>query len=260
MTELTLEQSLKQILPTLPLPIQKFFEQRKLGETAHILMERYALHVDQGAILERELMLLLLGLENPEQFAEALYAELPISKQTVQDIIADVNAQIFVPLREEMRKGPNTEVKPPQAQSAAASAPPREVVLQPRTTIIPANPNLPLRPAQMFASVPRYIPPKKYFNLQNKIPHPQSFPVPSPQPPASRLLEDHEEPHIDISEKVQVVSPPTIQRKVYEPPPNLPGAIQPLPIPEPPPPPLPPKPKPAVPSVPYSADPYREPV
>src|SRR3989344_6268141 len=105
MAELTLEESLRQILPTLPLPIQKFFEQRKLGETARLLMERYALHIDQGAILERELMLLLLGLENPDEFADALYKELPVSKQTVADIMIDLNKEVFVPLREEMRKG-----------------------------------------------------------------------------------------------------------------------------------------------------------
>src|SRR3989344_1940431 len=98
MAELTLEESLRQILPTLPSPIQKFFEQRKLGEAARLLMERYALHIDQGTILERELMFLLLGIKSPDEFAEELYIQLPVSKQTVLDIINDVNQEVFVPL------------------------------------------------------------------------------------------------------------------------------------------------------------------
>ena len=99
MAELTLEENIRQILPTLPLPIQKFFEQRKLDTITRLLMERYALHIDQGTILERELMFLLLGLESPDEFAAELYANLPVSKQTVLGIVKDINAQIFVPLR-----------------------------------------------------------------------------------------------------------------------------------------------------------------
>ncbi|MDP2655235.1 MAG: hypothetical protein Q8P17_01605 [bacterium] len=280
MAELTLEESVQQVLPTLPLPIQKFFEQRKLGEVARLIMERYALHVDQGAILERELMFLLLGLKNPDEFAEELYAQLPISKQTVRDIIADVNQEIFVPLREEMRKGPQTVPQIPKP--VAAAQPPRDGMLQPRTTMIPANPQLPQRPAQTLASVPRYVPPKKYFNLQNKIP-PAS---PKATQDTAKLLEDHEEPspslkategvaHLDISNKVQGVSSPTTETPLRQalrtvmprpavasgvggPPTNLPGAMPPLP------PiyaPLKPSNLPLTPSAkPYSSDPYREPL
>jgi hypothetical protein len=191
MAELTLEENIQQILPTLPLPIQKFFEQRKLGKTARLLTERYALHIDHGAILERELMLLLLGLENPDEFAEALYAELPISKQTVRDIITDINQEVFVPLRGEMRKT-SAEVKPTQ-------------------------------------------------------------PAPSSQPQAPRLLEDHEEPHIEFKKTTPL------------PPPNLPGVIHHSPLASPkatatPPKPISPVPPPAPIIKEYSSDPYREPV
>ena len=146
MTEPTLEENVRQILPTLPLPIQKFFEQHKLSETARDLMERYALHIDQGTVLERELMLVLLGLEGPDEFAEALYKELPISKQTVLDIISDLNKEVFIPLREEEKKsGMSGAPKPPAPLSAAAQVLP----FQSPGTMIPANPRLPNDPVYM---------------------------------------------------------------------------------------------------------------
>lgn len=243
------------------------------------------LHIDQIGTLAELNRNMLLGLISPDEFLKDLI-EAKIPEKDARDIMKEINEKIFVPLREEMRKGLPTEVKhaevkPPQAQSVAPQEP-RESILQPRTTMIPANPNLPQRPAeasgvggsrptQTPSITPKYVPPKKYFHLQNnKIP--TTPPQPSPQlrqgydghskagdvsltyvNPA-KLLEDHEEPHLDISEKVQVASPPTIQRKVYEPPPNLPGAIYHPPIPKPSN--LPPTPS----SKPYSSDPYREPI
>ncbi|MDP1706986.1 MAG: hypothetical protein Q8L30_00275 [bacterium] len=284
-----LEKDIQQVLADAPQPILDFFAARKTEGVTRNLMHKYQLHVDQGAILEREIILLLLGLEDLNEFSDTLRKEGQIDPQAVSNIMLDVNDQIFVPLREEMRKGPPTEVKhaevkPPQAQSVAPQEP-RASVLQPRTTIIPANPNLPprpaeasgvgglrpavasgvggSRPAQTPSITPKYVPPKKYFHLQNnKIPTaPPQFrqgydghskagdgSLTSINP--AKLLEDHEEPHIDISERVQVVSPPTIQHKVYEPPPNLPGAMPPKPSN------LPPTPS----SKPYSSDPYREPI
>lgn len=240
--------------------IQKFFEQRKLGKVAQLLMERYALHIDQGTVLERELMLVLLGLQDPDEFAAALYENLPVSKQTVLDIINDINQEVFVPLREEMRRA-----------TTGAPAPAGPIAAQPR----------PQGAAE----------PAHYFHLKNKIPPPATArqpvanPAIAPLPPKSilprpaaapgaggplrggrpfppagpKLLEDHEEPHIAF-------------KKSAPPPPNLPGAMPPPPTRAPqvaqpinrivhPPlpaarPPAPPRP----PAQPYSTDPYREPI
>lgn len=256
MGELTLEESIKQILPTLPLPIQKFFEQRKLGETARLFMERYALHIDQGTVLERELMLVLLGLEGPDEFAEALYKELPVSKQTVLDIIADLNREVFVPLREEMRK--------------ATGGPPRPAATRQPEGVIEPPPQSP-----------------SYFHLENKLPLTRPAlgplntgrqPAPSPAPlpprppapradasvgspthqmasgqPASKLLEDHEEPHIEIRDKVQGASTPII-------PPSVSAPLKPSNLPLTPPQNLPDALPPPAPVKSYSTDPYREPI
>jgi hypothetical protein len=222
MNALTLEQSINQIVPTLPAPIRRFFAQRKLGETAHRLMERYALHIDQGAVLERELMFLLLGIKSPDEFASELYAQLPVSRQIVLDIISDINKEVFVPLREEMQKT-SAEVKPPQPK------PP-----QPQRSEL----------RNVLASVTK----------------------------ETKLLEDHEEPHIEIRDKVQGSSslPTSVPLKPFNLPltpipPNLPGVIHHSPLASPkatatPPKPISPVPPPAPIIKEYSSDPYREPV
>jgi len=243
---------------TLPPPIQRYLGEGKYSIVANHLMTKYSLHIDQGGILEREIMLLLMGIENPDEFTKTLAEEAKLDQQTINNIVKDVNDQIFVPLRDEMRNGPQAvpQMQKPATMSASrpsevrqqtnVGGPPREVILQPRTTIIPANPQLPTRPAQTLASVPRYVPPKKYFNLQNKIPPPvgsqtSTMREGSLTSTSPKLLEDHEEPHIDISAKVQVAS------SSINPPP-VPALLKPSNLP-------------LTPSAePYSADPYREPI
>lgn len=249
--EPTFEESIKQVMQTLPPPIKQYLEQKKYSAVVSRMMTKYTLHIDQAGVLEREIMLLLMGIDNPAEFAQALVGEAKLDQQVASGITKDVNEQIFIPLREEMRKGP-------PAPEATRSSP------KPVQGTAPTN-----------VSVP------KYFHLQNKIPVPTSTApalprtaTPSAGPslkevlaavtrassetsqgtakevpkPAgtTKLLGDHEEPHLEL--------------KKTEPPPNLPGAILHPPLPTPPkaPPPL--LPKPITPVAPYSSDPYREPI
>lgn len=201
----TLESDIKELMKEVPAPVRAVFASGKVETVAKSLMQKYKLHIDQGAVVEREVILLLLGLKSPDEFTGALAEEAKLDQQIINSIVKDVNDQIFVPLREEMRKGASAEVKPPHPQ-------PQRPLSSPKATHGKAE----LR--NVLASVTKEVP---------------------------KLLEDHEEPHIDISNKVQGVSLP---------PPNLPGVIHhpPLPIQKPVLPVPPPKP--------YSSDPYREPI
>ena len=250
--------------------IQRFISSGALSKFVEQTQDKYKLHIDVAGRLSDEITMLMVGITDPKEFIQNLAKEALVPEASLSLIVAEINQKIFVPLREEMRKGPQPQAAPPSPKATEGTA--RESVLQPRTTIIPANPNLPPRPAeasgvggphpaQMFASVPRYIPPKKYFNLQNKIPPPAGSQASAMRDGSlastdKKLLEDHEEPHIEFNKTPMPV-------KTAPPPPNLPGVIQPTPIPEPPFPPLPPpakKPEPVVPVAPYSSDPYREPL
>lgn len=281
-----LEQNIAQVMQMLPPPVRQYLASGTYSVVAKDLTIKHGLHMDQGSILEREIMLLLMGIENPSEFMEALTSEAAIPQPVVKDIMLEINQKIFTPLQEEMRKGAEIlKQQPPKPITPPVQ--PRINIPPERNNIIPANPQFPQRPPplsaqsyggarQINATTP------KYFNLENKIPPPP--PINNPQnglaaalkqvlheghqtslPTKSvnvgRLLEDHEEPHIDVSSKVQTVSPtpssgvippgvrfsPLIAPKVE---PQIPPAppVQAKPIPPP------------VSFKPYSTDPYREPI
>ena len=214
--QFTLEQSLREIFPTLPTPVQRFIKDGKPGEAAQTIMDHYVLHIDQGAIIEHQILLALFGVVGPEEFMETLSNKLSVSDEVVGGIIEDVNKEVFIPLREEMRKG-GGKVE----QHAPA----------------PGLPKL------GSTATPSGTPPS-HFHLQNKI-APPSRPAQPPSRPMDnrKLLEDHEEPHIEFKKM---------------PPPNLPGAIYHPPIPKPS---VPPRIlTPSTPLKSHPADPYREPI
>lgn len=243
------DESIKQVMQTLPPPIRNYIAQEKYTAVARSLMVKYGLHIDQGAVVEREIMLLLMGVENPDEFVLALSSEASLDQKTVDNIVRDVNEQVFMPLREEMR----ISSAPASAKPSVPQPPrPQPQFQQPRPQTAPPLP--PRRPVSNPNIAP--LPPK------NILPH--------------RLLENHEEPHIYISNKVQDTKKPSYV------PPNLPGVIYHPPLPRSPSQPnatptssqgiapLPPRPTPRpipvvavappAPAKPYSTDPYREPI
>lgn len=218
--ELTLDESIAQVMKVLPPVIRNYLAQGKYTAVAKDLMAKYGLRIDQAGVLEREIMLLLMGIENPDEFAQALTEEAKLDQKAISGIAQDINTLIFVPLREEeMKSG---------AMKAAPAAP----------SALPIPPRPPVA-APVFGA-----PPQKPRHLDNRIPPPPPRPVP-PVPPApprpqnpalrdvlsavtksppmgsSKLLEDHEEPHIEFHTAPQAPRP--------TPPQNLPGMMPPRP-------------------------------
>ncbi|MFA5997833.1 MAG: hypothetical protein WC814_00325 [Candidatus Paceibacterota bacterium] len=283
--EPTFDQDLSTIVSQLPPPIKTFFVSGKVEIIAKNLMQKNQLHIDQGAIVEREIILLLLGLKTPTEFTQALAEEARLDPQVTSGIVQDINAQIFMPLREEMRKGMSGAAEPAKTVAPKAAQPASHFHLENK---LPARsaPPVPPRPASNIAP----LPPKTVLPRSGGLPATR-LPVLKPID-TSRLLEDHEEPHIEFPALPTPISmtkaPRPLQRAAEtplqqalrtvlprpagvsnagSPPPNLPGALSPR---------IPPKvepsisqtqPKPAQPVVPppaparpYSSDPYREPI
>jgi hypothetical protein len=326
---LSFDESVKQVMQTLPPPIRNYLAQGKYTAVAKSLMTKYGLRIDQGGVLEREIMLLLMGIDNPEEFTQALVEEARLDQQVVSGIVQEVNAQIFVPLREEMKRGAGAAPVPtrPSALSATlqaqpmtapgATEPPSYFHLQNKLPIRPLNaprsgaagdrsapqsglaaqptlntvqqrPSTPVRPVVSISSAVPKAPqqpvlPRPASNIaplppKMVLPRSGGLPLRSPTLPrpvdASRLLEDHEEPHIEFPPLSTPTSTAKAPSPVAEtplrqalrtvmPPPNLPGT---------PPPPILPKAGPQIPQTrpnsapsiapprPYSSDPYREPI
>lgn len=321
--EPSLEESIAQVMHLLPPPIRNYLAQGKYTAVAKGLMTKYGLHIDQANVLEREIMLLLMGIKNPDEFVQTLATEARLGQQAIGSIVQDVNAQIFIPLRQEMMRAAPQAPQPTEPHRVAPLPPRPPQVNAPVPRYIPPKPPVPPRPPvptphalniptpKLPPQSPQQMPPARH--LENKIPPPPPPPPASPVPPKPvaavpsappapkaaplppktvlprpagafggggprtaladvlaqvtkpkpiapevpakpaepvKLLEDHEEPHIEF-------------KKTAPPPPNLPGAMLPiepkpvLPAPKPTPP-IPPTP-PAPPKQ-YQADPYREPI
>ncbi len=285
--ELSLEESVTQVMRTLPPILRTYLAEEKYTPITRNLMMKYHLRTDQGGVLERNIMLLLMAIESPDEFTQALSEDAQLDGETIGNIVKEVNEQIFVPLRDQVR---NAENKTPQ--------PVRVVSVQPPRTNVTNTP------------VPSYAPPSTRtasdvvnFAKQNSAPSPTPGPSPehktAPLPPrfgesrptlppiqvpvATDLLEDREEPHIEMPKKESTIP---VTPRTAPPPENLPTGMSEVSLPPSPPsvpvpvpltqaetaptPPLPPAPtftapvQPAPPIVParppYSDDPYREPI
>lgn len=261
--ELTLDESIKQVMQTLPAPIRNYLAQGKYTPVAKSLMSKYGLRIDQAGILEREIMLLLMGIEDPSEFATALTEEGALTSDAVQKIVADVNQLIFVPLREEMRRvgnAPSPQQAPIPQMRPQPTAPPRPVPTpvtpSPRLTSAPTAPPTPtqtVRPPvpQLKTPMPKALPPAGMLPPKMMLPNagtilsggkrvPPAFSktlpsiIPKPTPPA---------PNVPPR-----TSPPPVVPKtpVNLPPPSFSGEL--------------PKEKITPPQKGYAVDPYREPI
>lgn len=234
--ELTLEESVKQVMQTLPPVIRDYLSQGKYTPIARNLMAKYGLRIDQGGILERGMMLLLMGIEDPAEFSKTLAEEAKLDQETINGIMQDVNTQIFIPLREEMRKGTEAVAsKSPVASAPSAPRAPQSHFHLENKIPLPTQPNrsAPHKPAlrDVLASVMRASPDANHVSVEPR-----------------KLLADHEEPHIEFKSKAPVAVPnivaPTAPSEA--PPPHKPVTPQ--------------SPTPFKPITSYSIDPYREPV
>lgn len=262
-------QELLEVSNKAPIQIREALSAETTISTITSIATNLKLHVDQIGLIAELNVQMLLGLVNPQEFLNELIAA-KVPEKDAKEIMTEINQKIFVPLREQMRKGPvaptePTAPTPPKATQGTA----RPVTAPPPTT--PAKPSVPGSYAPPLQS-------PKYFHLENKIPAPMRPNLGGSQTPVSppvappinqiakspvarpdlrnvlatvmapktldtrKLLEDHEEPHIEFA--------PPVPRPTAPPPANLPGALPPKFVP----------PAPLVPVKPYSTDPYREPI
>ncbi len=279
--ELTLEESMKQVMKTLPPFIRNYLSEGKYTAVAQGLMAKYNLRIDQGGILERELVLLLMGIENPAEFTKSLIDEAKIvDKMTVDNIVRDINDQIFVPLRKQEEEiGKVAVFVSPKPLVPPVPVRPIVPAPQPRPVVAPAPHMAPLPPKTVM--------PVAGGTLQDAV---RAALASKPADATKLLLADHEEPRIapspapkvventapraDIAQFVPLPQRPTSVAQVAPMPqrPQAPAPVQmPAPMAEAPIVPSAPAPvapivspvnrmPPPAPVTSYSADPYREPI
>ena len=144
-TEPTFDESLAQVMQTLPPVIRQYLAEEKYTPIARELIAKYQLRIDQGGILEREIMLLLMGIETPDEFMKALGDEAHLSAESVKRITNEVNELIFIPLRKKEEE---------RGMGSMPVAPVETAAVQP-VEDLPSLPELPVAEAVAAPEAPR---------------------------------------------------------------------------------------------------------
>jgi hypothetical protein len=239
----TVEESLRVLLGQVPAPIRSFVLNNLASKTGE-LMARYSIHVDQGGILERELLLMLLGQEQPADFVAELQTA-GIAPDVVRSLINDINKEVFIPLREQEEQSgvapaalPNLEKASPKtewvpvnvAHSVSMSAPTAAPVM-PVATPAAIMPTLPTpaismpaptpmqpKPTQSFGLPPANLPGALEFHASAPEPLP-AIPPPTPLPAVSPF---NPAPTPPVISSIPPSSPPTPVTTAFVPPVSVP--------------------------------------
>lgn len=170
--KLTVDESVVQVMRSLPPIVRAFLARKKHIPVVKQLALKYKLRVDQTGVLERETAFVLIGLDEPAEFMQSLVEQAQVSQQVAENILQDINNQIFVPLRDQMRAAGvqvKTSPQPPVAAKAPV-APLHENISSTKPTV--ATPVKSVPPPSVAApraeTPPQPIPREKLFPGLNK--------------------------------------------------------------------------------------------
>ena len=176
----------------MPPAVRRYVADGGYTKVAKGIMNKYALHIDQATILEREIMLLLIGVETPSDFASALVSEAAIPVDTLHNIVSDINQQIFAPLQKQMQlEAQGTDIRPGNlpAANTRPSVPAQQKPAAPVSAAIIQKPPLPASSQTKAMPGPVVVPsavtppiPSKPSGLGDVIRQVTLHPAGQPQP------------------------------------------------------------------------------
>lgn len=89
---------------SLPPALQQAIRSSNLRDQLKKIAEKFRLHIDQAAALENQTVMVMMGLQTPLEYTEALENELAVSENASYDIAEEANKEIFLPIREHLKK------------------------------------------------------------------------------------------------------------------------------------------------------------
>ncbi|MBI2100638.1 MAG: hypothetical protein HYT47_01295 [Candidatus Vogelbacteria bacterium] len=122
----------------LPAVIQKALEAIDLHGIMRKIGTEQKLHIDQMGILDNEVGAVLVGETRPEEFLSRLKSKLQIDQTAAESIGREANEQIFLPIRESLRKlheetemsgGVKTIASLPKPETPAGELPDKDKLL-----------------------------------------------------------------------------------------------------------------------------------
>lgn len=100
----SLQNTIQQHMKKLPEGVQQAIRLSGWERKILDIGRKYGLHVDQMEILQTELSLAILGLSPRDEFVREVKREAGIPTEQLNEIIGDINHQIFEPIRTYLRK------------------------------------------------------------------------------------------------------------------------------------------------------------
>lgn len=96
--------SVEERLAALPADVRELVYSADMSSILQDIQKKHGLHIDQIELMEAETSAVMIGLSEPEQFVENLANSLDIDQQKSAAIVADINAMIFVKVRDSLKK------------------------------------------------------------------------------------------------------------------------------------------------------------
>jgi hypothetical protein len=88
----------------LPKELQEAYFSVDIDNVIFKIGETNSLHVDQIGLLANQVGLVIVGLTKPQDFLGNLVSELGISRDEAGKITQDINEQVFLPIRDSLKK------------------------------------------------------------------------------------------------------------------------------------------------------------
>lgn len=86
----------------LPETIREVITESGWEKNIRNIVSKHNLRIDQGAVIEHETLLIMLGFETPEDYLTNLISEAEVDAKVAEAITQDVNEQIFSLIREKI--------------------------------------------------------------------------------------------------------------------------------------------------------------
>lgn len=97
-----IQNQIQKRLAQLPESVRRAIKNINYTAQVQSLMQKHSLRLDQAGIVDREIMLVLLGLEHPDKLFSNLMQEGGLSKDVATAIAEDLNEKIFKAIRHEL--------------------------------------------------------------------------------------------------------------------------------------------------------------
>ncbi|HVY73079.1 MAG TPA: hypothetical protein VG984_03475 [Candidatus Paceibacterota bacterium] len=124
------KQEIEKRLAELPEDVRNAVLSADLGKKVQVIGQAHRLHIDQIGKLEDETMLVMLGFFDPEQFNIQLEQQLLIPAADANAIAGEINTNIFLPIRESLKRF-MLEKEPATPTMSAAVTPPVPAIQTP---------------------------------------------------------------------------------------------------------------------------------